>query len=227
MWNRAEIKAKGKENFKKNYWKSVIVAIIYYAFFMATGAAIRPNTTDISGQLQEDPQFMTILMIVLAAIGVILTVATIINIFLINPLEVGCKRFFFINQDEEAQFGEVGYAYKNNYGHTVAGLLLKDIFILIGFMLFVIPGCILTYSYRLVPYILADDPTLSGPEAVKKSRMMMKGYKWKTFVFDLSFILWDILSGITCGLVGVFYVNPYKLNAEAALYQAIKAETNN
>ncbi len=50
----------------------------------------------------------------------------------------------------------------------------------------------------------------------------MKGHKWNAFVYDLSFIGWFILSAFTCGLLGVFYVFPYKFNSDAALYQAIK-----
>ena len=52
---------------------------------------------------------------------------------------------------------------------------------------------------------------------------MMKGHKWNTFVYDLSFIGWFLLSVITVGIVGLFYVNPYKQNADAALYESIKA----
>jgi uncharacterized membrane protein len=45
-------------------------------------------------------------------------------------------------------------------------------------------------------------------------------------VLDLSFILWDLLSDITLGLVGVFYVNPYKDLTNAAFYQSVCQENN-
>ena len=57
----------------------------------------------------------------------------------------------------------------------------------------------------------------------KKSRAMMQGHKWAAFVYELSFIGWAILAGLTLGILGVFYVNPYKQNADAALYESIKA----
>ena len=59
-------------------------------------------------------------------------------------------------------------------------------------------------------------------EAITKSREMMKGYKWQTFVLDLSFIGWGILSVITCGLVGLLYTNPYIYQTKAELYEFIK-----
>ena len=36
-----------------------------------------------------------------------------------------------------------------------------------------------------------------------------QGQKWDAFVLDLSFILWHMLGGITCGLAEIFYVAPY------------------
>ena len=50
----------------------------------------------------------------------------------------------------------------------------------------------------------------------------MNGHKMQTFILDLSFIGWNILSAATCGLVGVFYVNPYQFATGAELYKAIK-----
>lgn len=39
---------------------------------------------------------------------------------------------------------------------------------------------------------------------------MMDGQKMETFILDLSFLGWDILTVITCGMVGIFYASPYK-----------------
>ena len=51
---------------------------------------------------------------------------------------------------------------------------------------------------------------------------MMKGNKWRAFVLDLSFILWYLLSGLTLGLLGLFFVHPYYEATNAELYQALK-----
>ena len=55
---------------------------------------------------------------------------------------------------------------------------------------------------------------------------MMNGQKWKAFVYDLSFIGWGILSTITFGLAGVFYVSPYKYQSDAALFEALYGGTD-
>ena len=54
-------------------------------------------------------------------------------------------------------------------------------------------GIIKKYSYYLVPYIVAENPDISALKAIKLSRNMMKGYKWKCFLYEMSFIRWDIL----------------------------------
>ncbi len=231
MWNRADVKAKGKESFKRNYWNSVLVAFIYGLFFTATASGVSSKREEITNTLNEqgydESTLIAILLVVLGVVASIVIIATIVDIFLLNPLEVGCERFFLVNLDQNAAVGELGHAYKNNYLNVVLGIFLRDLLIGIGMCLFLIPGFILCYSYRLVPYILAEDPTISGNDALKKSRAMMQGNKWNAFVYDLSFIGWYILAVCTCGILNLFYLAPYKKNADAALYRAIQGNAGN
>ena len=74
----------------------------------------------------------------------------------------------------------------------------------------------------MVPYIIADNPDMSATDVIKFSREMMNGNKWRAFVLDLSFIGWYILSGLTLGILSVFYVNPYIYATDAELYMALK-----
>ena len=38
------------------------------------------------------------------------------------------------------------------------------------------------YSYRMVPYIVAENPNIEALDAIRLSRRMMKGHKWECFV---------------------------------------------
>jgi uncharacterized membrane protein len=51
---------------------------------------------------------------------------------------------------------------------------------------------------------------------------MMDGQKLNAFILDLSFIGWYILSNITLGILGIFYVNPYLNSTHAALFEALR-----
>lgn len=96
-------------------------------------------------------------------------------------------------------------------------------------MLTIIGGFIKKYSYYLVPYIVAENPDINSLKAIKLSRNMMKGYKWKCFLYEMSFIGWDILSAATAGLSAVFYSNPYKMTTFAEFYAMVRenAKENN
>ena len=218
MWTVGEIKARGKEAFKANYWNSVLVAVLLSIFTAGTATVTRNETSteELQAQISTlDPLALKILLGVLLSIAVI---SILLRIFLFNPLEVGGYRFFKKNVAEgNASVSTIGEGF-SDYGHVFITLFLKDLFLALWTCLFFIPGLIKGYSYRMVPYIIKDNPELSATEVITKSRKLMNGHKWHAFVLDLSFIGWFILAAITCGLVGIFWTKPYYENTNAALY---------
>ena len=74
----------------------------------------------------------------------------------------------------------------------------------------------------MVPYILAENPGMNSQDAFMISRRMMMGQKFDVFVLDLSFIGWHILSAISFGLAGIFFVQPYYQSVFAQLYSVNK-----
>lgn len=102
-------------------------------------------------------------------------------------------------------------------------MLLTYIFQLL-WTLTIIGGFIKHYSYRLVPYIVAENPDIPATEAITLSRNMMKGHKWECFLFDCSFLGWQILSMLTLGLVGIFYADPYYASALSEYYARLRQE---
>lgn len=155
---------------------------------------------------------------------VVLAVVLVLNIFVLNPLAVGAHRFFLVNLRFPAQMREVLCVFDSNYGTTVKTMLLRDIKTFLWTLLFLFPGIVKAYEYRMVPYLLAECPEMSRKEVFAASADLMYGNKWRAFVLDLSFIGWDILSTITLGLVGIFYVTPYQQLTNAAFYQAVCQE---
>ena len=95
------------------------------------------------------------------------------------------------------------------------------IFTVLWSLLFIIPGIVKAYEYMMIPYLLADNPQMTKEQAFAESKRMMQGQKWKAFVLDLSFIGWYILSGLTLGILAIFYVSPYVNATHAALYEAL------
>lgn len=88
----------------------------------------------------------------------------------------------------------------------------------------IIGGFIKHYSYYLVPYIVAENPGIKANKAIRLSRRMMKGHKWQCFVFELSFLGWEILGFLTLGILNIFYTNPYKMASFAGYYESLRNE---
>ena len=99
--------------------------------------------------------------------------------------------------------------------------VVSMLMVFLGALLFVIPGIVLGYAYAMAPYILAENPDVSGTEALRMSRQMMKGYKWELFWLELTFIGWEILAAFTLG-IGNLALEPYKGVSKASFYRDIQ-----
>ena len=141
---------------------------------------------------------------------------------LLTPFEYGCRKFFRKNLDEPAKLSNIVYVFDSHYKNVVKTAFLRDLFIWLWSLLFVIPGIIKSYEYRLVPYIVSENPNINYKDALAESKKLMQGNKWKSFELDLSFIGWDVLSLMTWGFLDIFFVGPYKASTEAALYETLK-----
>ena len=171
------------------------------------------------------PELVGFLTIFMTAFTVIMILALVLGLFLFNPLQVGAQRFFVVSHYQKAELGELGYAFSNAYINVVKTMFLRGLYTFLWSLLFIIPGVIKGYEYRMIPYILAENPGIDSGEAFAISKKMMDGNKWDAFVLDLSFLGWEILSIFTCGILSIFYVNPYIHMTNAELYVALKEIT--
>ena len=223
MWTISELKQSGKAAFQSNYWKCVVAAFLLSLLTGGISIASRFNSGD-AETITENAQNMSpqVLGLVAGASLIVIVLVLLFKIFVTNPLSVGCYTFFLRNTEDHQTDLDVITSGFSNFINVFLTLLLRDIFIFLWSLLFIIPGLIKMYSYRMVPYILAENPTLSPTECITRSKEMMSGNKWNAFVFDLSFIGWLLLSALTCGLLNIFWTKPYKESANAALYLKLK-----
>lgn len=227
MWTRAELKDNAKKYFKFNYWKMVLVALVM-TMIGGGGSSVSSSTTRQvnSGYDHMSPAEALSFAISILVFALIFTViAFALSVFLFNPLTVGAQRFFVVSHYQKAELGELGYAFSNSYMNVVKIMFLRQLYIFLWSLLFVIPGIIKGYEYRMIPYILAENPGIESKEAFAMSKQMMDGNKWNAFVLDLSFLGWIFLSLFTCGILAVFYVSPYIFMTDAELYVALKEIT--
>ena len=223
MWTRAMLKTNARAALKKNY-VNVVIASLIFAFisgaFGSSSAGNRGASSFTAGNLSKD--FISFLTMILGIIIIIGIIGILLTIFVFNPLKVGVQKFFIENHYSNSGLSSLLWAFKTNYSNTVKTMFLMQVYLFLWSLLFAIPGIIKSYSYRLVPFILADNPDMNSDDAITLSREMMNGQKFEVFVLDLSFFLWWILSSITFNIAGILYVFPYIYATDAELYLAIK-----
>lgn len=282
MWNRKQVKERGKQRFSQNYWKALLAGLVL-SIALGAGPSIeerfQPSKPNMNmeqdyddfgdfgdfGDFDEIPGFnpnhnfskdfefdfkspaevkqkmqdaftilsdkidASLLLSALAVFAIFGFIASIIGvcirIFLLNPLELGGRTFFLKNLKQDSELRELGAGFTGNYINGVKTLFLRDLYTFLWSLLFVIPGIIKKYEYRMIPYLLAENPGMNTNEAFAISKKMMTGEKWNAFVLDLSFIGWNLLNMLTCGILGIFFVKPYKYQTDAALYETLSSNT--
>ena len=233
MWNRQELKMRGKMAFKRNYGAAVAVALLMGIISLIFGGGNvterlqYSDTVEYSGSASQNviedflssPKGMLFAGIATSIVLVMALVGMVLQYLVENVLIVGGSRFFVLNQTERPGVGTMLDPFRSgHYGNVVLTMFLRDLYVFLWSLLLVVPGIVKSYEYKMVPYILAENPGMDRKEAFQISKRMMDGQKMETFILDLSFLGWDILTVITCGMVGIFYASPYKQATFAELY---------
>ena len=228
MWIRADLKAAAKNALRGNWPMSVLVCLVAGILGVnltghANGSSARGDggsgvDTLISSGLGTIFASLTVTVLVIA-------LAVAIHAFLSNPVEVGLRRYFLLNrQEQKPEFGALFSPFKDtSFRNIVYTMIVVDLKILAGFFVFIIPGIYMSYCYRMVSYLMAVNPELTPQRAQELSWDMMNGHKWNTFILELSFIGWNIVSALTFG-IGYLFLDPYKCATYAELYMAIRED---
>lgn len=100
--------------------------------------------------------------------------------------------------------------------------------VLVGIFVGLIPAAILgtikEYGYAMAPYILYENPNMKANDAIRASKELMNGNKWRLFCLLFSFTGWALLSVFfSCG-IGHLWLTPYMEAAVASFYREIYAE---
>lgn len=132
----------------------------------------------------------------------------------------GSAKFYLgLSRTNKADISDLFSAFKL-FGKVLCAYLLVTLYTFLWSLLFIIPGIVAAYRYRMVPYLLADNPDIGASEALRQSKTLMQGHKGELFVLDLSFIGWSLLAALTCG-IGTLWLTPYMEMTFANYYDAL------
>jgi|LSQX01.2.fsa_nt_gb uncharacterized membrane protein len=240
MWERAQLKSRAKEVLRISYWKAFLVSLLLA--FVGGNEGIQTlsfnwnmnnNTSgEFNGNAGNLFNFSSgmapfLIMVFLSVIFMAFLFVLAFRFFLAYPLEVGGKRYFIHAAHNSINLNNLSYSFnKGIYANIVKAMIWRAFFIFLWTLLFIIPGIIKSYAYRMVPYILADNPNISYQRAIELSEQMTRGHKFDIFILDLSFIGWYFLGAIAFG-VGILFVIPYQNSTNAELYLVLKQNALN
>ena len=100
-------------------------------------------------------------------------------------------------------------------------MFIKELFLYLWFLT-IVGGVIKMYSYRMVPFIVAENPDIKPLEAIKLSRRMMDGHKWECFKLDVTLLPWYILGTVTFGVVTALWAVPYSVAVYGEYYTLLR-----
>lgn len=223
MWTIGELKSKAWEALRQYYWKAFLVSLVIaivsgnYGFNYNGG-----NGSDFSTSLGGDTVSLMLIFIFIAAVLMGITIFLAFRIFIGYPLEVGGIKYFVQAQQDCEDMNFLGFAFnKTRYGDIIKAMLWRAFLNFLWFLLLIIPGIVAAYAYRMVPYILGDNPNIGFKRAVQLSTEMTKGHKFHIFLLDLSFLGW-LLLGVLALFIGVLFVLPYINATRAELYMILR-----
>ena len=229
MWTREELKIRAKNVLRGCFWSAVVVALITGILTGSFSSSRSSATQMITGSGHQTENLLARVAgmsfgLVFLGVGIsVMLLGLAFGILVGSPIEVGASRFFMRTREESTGMGELFWAFRQGqFWHIVLIMLVMKVKIFLWGLLFVIPGIVKSYEYRMVPYILAENPNLQMSEVFALSREMTMNQKMNIFVLDLSFIPWQLLSSVTLGLAGIFWVNPYTRATEAELYAVLR-----
>lgn len=96
---------------------------------------------------------------------------------------------------------------------------LYGVIVILGTILFIVPGIYFGIKYGFAPYLFIDKKTGIW-EAFNLSAKLTQGIKWKLFWFQVLMIL-ILIAGALALLVGLFFAYPTALLAEVYVYRKL------
>ncbi len=138
-----------------------------------------------------------------------------------GPLTFGLSAFFLsLSRRQEARLSQLFDGF-NYFVNILKAYLFMSLFILLWTLLFIIPGLVAGLSYSQTFFILADNPQMEGREALKKSKALMAGNRWRLIFLFGRFSGWFLLGILSLG-IGFLWIFPYLFTTLSFFYNDIK-----
>lgn len=158
---------------------------------------------------------------VIAGMALAALLAAAVRFLIQNVLLVGRNRYVMETRfQQKVPFRRIlAPFHKEHLGNIIRVMLCYHV-VLTLWMITIIGGVYKSYQYSMVPYILAENPSVTWREAKRLSAAMTKGYKWKMFCTWLSYLYIWILKAVP--VAGICVAVPLEAELNAEMYFALR-----
>ena len=151
-------------------------------------------------------------------------IAGVFPIITFGPTTVGVSEYFLRQQrGEKVDLDCMFNGYTNNFVDNLLAGFLQMLFETLWSLLLIIPGIVYACATAVFGFYRYEHSDVNAYESLGKTKEFMKGYKWKFFCLNLSFIGWYLLCILTCG-IGFLFIAPYVDATMAEFYAELKKE---
>ena len=244
----SDYRSRARESLKGKYWPAVGVTLLASLIMGGVGGAsfsFNMSEENVPTSINDlIPQSLIPLIAGIFATVIVIALAIAVAHFIVTGVtQMGLAKYNIkLCMGEDANLKDLFAYYKTRLGTGILAKFLVDLFLSLWSLLVIVPlfslafamvifvsipfVYIFYYRYVLVYYLLADDDTLGAVAAIRKSKELMKGNKWKLFCLDISFIGWEFLGAMACCGMGTYFVAPYIGNARAHFYCELVGKNN-
>lgn len=145
----------------------------------------------------------------------------IFKLFVRNVFDIGKCRYAMESRFQESpRIRRIFAPFHKKYLWNEIKVMATYKLVLFLWQLTIVGFFIKEYEYGMVPYLLAENPDISWRDAKKLSSQMTRGYKWKMFLTELSYIYVWILKLVP--LVGFCVAYPLEAELRSEIYFTLR-----
>jgi uncharacterized membrane protein len=198
MTTRAELRARARASLKGNWGRAILIFFLMGLILGVSGG---------------------ILSLIHSNVQIVF------NLIVTGPFTLGLTTAFLELAGNKRPAVSTLFIGFRSFSKTFLLYLLLLIFSILWTLLLIVPGIIAGFRYSQAFYILRDNPEISPLEAIRRSKTMMIGHKWRLFVLYLSFIGWWLLGILTLG-IGYLWLYPYVMTTMAHFYLDLRSRNS-
>lgn len=148
-------------------------------------------------------------------------IISIVRICISSGMKIGMNRYYLElaeKPNKEPQSGLISHI--KYFSPQFVLSASRDVYTSLLTLFCVIPGIMSYLKWSMAHFVIAEDVDTRASDAMVESGYTMDGFKWKYFLFNLSFLPILLISSVT--VVGLVFAIPYVKMSQAKFYYHIK-----